>query len=38
MKQFYVGKNDEGKERVPEEDFKHDIVLAPTWVKTILQR
>lgn len=23
---------------VSEEDFKHDIVLAPTWVKTILQR
>lgn len=25
-------------EHVSEEDFKHDIVLAPTWVKTILQR
>ncbi len=23
---------------VPEQDFKHDIVLAPTWIKTILQR
>ena len=25
-------------EHVSEQDFKHDIVLAPTWVKTILQR
>ncbi|WP_278598584.1 DUF6088 family protein [Butyricimonas virosa] len=25
-------------EYVSEQDFKHDIVLAPTWVKTILQR
>ena len=25
-------------EHVSEEDFKHDIVLAPTWVKSILQR
>lgn len=25
-------------ERVTEKDFNHDIVLAPTWVKTILQR
>lgn len=25
-------------EHVSEEDFKHDIVLAPTWVKIILQR
>ncbi len=23
---------------VTEQDFKHDIVLAPTWIKTILQR
>ncbi len=23
---------------VAEQDFKHDIVLAPTWIKTILQR
>ncbi len=23
---------------VMEQDFKHDIVLAPTWIKTILQR
>ena len=26
------------REHVSEEDFKHDIVLAPTWIKTILQR
>lgn len=25
-------------EQVSEEDFKHDIVLAPIWVKSILQR
>ena len=25
-------------EHVSEQDFKHDIVLAPTWVKMILQR
>lgn len=25
-------------EHVSEQDFKHDIVLAPTWIKTILQR
>lgn len=25
-------------EHVSEQDFKHDIVLAPTWVKTILQK
>lgn len=25
-------------EHVSEQDFKHDIVFAPTWVKTILQR
>lgn len=26
------------KEHVSEQDFNHDIVLAPTWIKTILQR
>lgn len=26
------------KEHVTEQDFNHDIVLAPTWIKTILQR
>ena len=26
------------REQVSEQDFKHDIVLAPTWIKTILQR
>lgn len=26
------------REHVSEQDFKHDIVLAPTWIKTILQR
>lgn len=25
-------------EHVSEQDFNHDIVLAPTWIKTILQR
>ena len=25
-------------EYVSEQDFNHDIVLAPTWIKTILQR
>ena len=25
-------------EHVSEQDFNHDIVLAPTWVKMILQR
>ena len=25
-------------EHVSEKDFNHDIVLAPTWIKTILQR
>ena len=25
-------------EHVSEQDFSHDIVLAPTWIKTILQR
>ena len=25
-------------EHVSEQDFKHDITLAPTWIKTILQR
>ena len=26
------------KEHVSEQDYNHDIVLAPTWIKTILQR
>ena len=25
-------------EHVSEQDFNHDIVLAPTWIRTILQR
>lgn len=25
-------------EYVSKQDFKHDIVFAPTWIKTILQR
>lgn len=25
-------------QHVSEQDFNHDIILAPTWIKTILQR